>query len=286
MAVTRKKKSYSKRKSEDYIFKRKLKFAWSRAVKVLSVIIFIAIIALSVWMYKYNGYTKTSEFIYDKSTKLFIRMGLKIKSVEIEGNKKVPTEVISNKIIESLGDINEKSILLLNLHKLNDDLTSIGWIENIDIKKKLPDTIIIHINERMPKYIWQNNGEVWLADEKGDLLTQKIEKEYIYLPIIVGQNAPTDIPEFINIINSSTDLAKLVVGGNKIGGRRWNINLKNNIKVELPEDNAAIAWKKLAELDKKNNLLSKNIDYIDLRIENQLVTGLYNDVKPGPKSKK
>ncbi len=274
-----KKKSYSKRKAEDYILKRRLKFAFSKFARIVQVILGIILVAILVWVIKFDGYTKISNYTYNKATQFFISFGLKIESVEIGGNKTVPTDIILEKIFWSLGDVHSKSIILLDLEKLRNDLTSIGWIESVDIKKKLPDKLIITVIERTPKLLWQNSGKVWLADKYGNLLTQKVEKKYIYLPLVIGKEPLKDIPEFYNIINSSKRLAPMVAGATKIGGRRWDIMLDNKIKIKLPEENAAEAWDKLEEVEKKNLLFSKRINYIDMRIEDQLITGLEKEQK-------
>ncbi len=274
-----KKKSYSKRKAEDYIFKRKLKFALSRLLKVFYVIIALSFIAFVVWILRYEGDRKISEYTYTKTTNFFLSLGLKIDRVEIQGNKIVPTKLILDKILASLGDVSNKSLMLVNLDKLEDDITSIGWVDGAEIRRKLPDTLIIRVIERTPKVIWQNKGKVWLADDEGNLLTDKMERKYIYLPIIIGQEPAKDVPELFNIINSSEKLSKLIKGASKIGGRRWDISLSNGIKVMLPEAKPSGAWKKLEELQNKNLLFSKKINYIDLRIEGQLVTGLEQEKK-------
>ncbi len=279
MIRTVQKKSYSKRKTEDYRLQRKLKFVYSRILKVFYALLLVAFIAFMVWVLKFEGDKKIDEFVYQNSTKLFISMGLNIKSVEIQGNKIVPTNLILDKIFESLGEVSKKSLILLDLENLNKNLTSIGWVESVSIKKKMPGTLIITVNERSPKVIWQSAGQVWLANDNGDLLTQQIEKKYIYLPVILGHEPSKDIPELFKIVHSSKKLSPLVSGASKIGGRRWDITLSNGIKVMLPEENPVNSWKKLEELDGKNAILSKKINYVDMRIENQLTTGLNTEQK-------
>lgn len=274
MIRTVKKKSYSKRKAEDYIFKRKLKFAFSKFLKVFYFLLVIAIIALNVWIFRYNGDEKIINYVDKKTTEFFISLGLKIERVEIQGNKIVPTNLILNKILSSLGDVSKESLILINLDKLEDDVTSIGWIEGVQIRRKFPDTLIIKVIERTPKLIWQSNRKIWLADTEGNLLTDKMDKKYIHLPVIIGQDPVKDIPEFYTIINSSEKLSKLVNGASKVGGRRWDVALSNGIKVKLPEEKPINAWMKLEEIQSNQTLFSKKINYIDMRIEGELVTGL------------
>jgi len=280
-----KKKSYSKRKAEDYILKRRLKFAFSRFLKIFYIILAIAVISAGIWILKYDGYQKINDYSYKKLTGFFISLGLQIERVEIEGNKIVPKDIISKKIIESLGDVTQKSLILISLNRLESDITAIGWIDATEIRRKLPGTLIVRVTERKPSIIWQHQGNLWLGDTKGNLLTNKIERKYIYLPVVIGQNPENDVPELFSITSASKNLAELVTGASKIGNRRWDIMLNNGIRIMLPERRPAGSWKKLEELQQKNRLFSKSINYIDMRIEGQLITGLEqsNDITESKK---
>jgi cell division protein FtsQ len=274
MAKAHSKKKYTRKKSEDYKRQRKRKFVFAKFTKFFQFLFLGLFILFLVWVFKFGGNEKLSEATYNVATKFFISLDLRIDSLEIKGNKVVPTDIIIAKIIESLGDFREKSIMLIDLEKIREDIKTLGWIEDVQIKKKLPDKLIFNITERTPKIIWQNKGKLWLADESGDLLTSEIRKKYLYLPIVIGQNSQKDIPEFFDILKSEPNLEKLVSGAVKMGERRWNFNLNNNIVVMLPEKDAIKAWQQLAKIEKEKAIFSKKINYIDLRIEDQLVTGL------------
>ena len=276
MARRKTKRTYAKVKAEDYIFERKIKFFLSRIYRISQILFSILLVCLLAWIIFFSGYQKLSDFVHDKSTSMFISLGLKINSLEIEGNKIVPTEIILEKIFSTIGNVRNKSIILLSSSNLVDNLSSIGWIESVSVRKKLPDTMIIKITERSPKVIWQNEGKIWLGDNEGNLLTDDIEKKYIYLPLIIGENPVNDIPELFAILKQAEGLYTYVKAASKVGNRRWDVLLSNNIKIMLPENDAKKAWAKLAEIEKETNILNKKISYIDMRIEGQLTTGLDN----------
>ena len=48
--------------------------------------------------------------------------------------------------------------------------------------------------------------------------------------------------------------------------RRWDVYLRNNIRVQLPEADSGNAWSRLAEMDRERQLTRSNITNIDLRI--------------------
>ena len=51
----------------------------------------------------------------------------------------------------------------------------------------------------------------------------------------------------------------------RVGGRRWNVHLDNQVEVLLPERNALGAWRLLADKARDDGLLDRAITVIDLR---------------------
>ena len=56
-----------------------------------------------------------------------------------------------------------------------------------------------------------------------------------------------------------------------IGKRRWDIHLISGIKIKLPEKEPAAAWSRLAEIDRKDSIISRNILSIDLRVKDNFI---------------
>ena len=57
----------------------------------------------------------------------------------------------------------------------------------------------------------------------------------------------------------------------KIGERRWNLKLHNNVDVLLPEGHEAAAVRRLEELQREQRLLDRPIAAIDMRLPDRLV---------------
>ncbi len=69
----------------------------------------------------------------------------------------------------------------------------------------------------------------------------------------------------------------------RVGGRRWNVQLDDSIEVKLPEDDAAGAWTRLAEVERKQGILKRDLAAVDLRLPDRLVVTLPTDVIARPK---
>ena len=72
-------------------------------------------------------------------------------------------------------------------------------------------------------------------------------------------------------MNSEPELRERVTSAVLVAGRRWNVQIEGRIDVRLPEDDAAAAWAQLAEIERRQGLLSRDVVVIDLRLPDRLV---------------
>lgn len=103
-----------------------------------------------------------------------------IKNIEITGNQRLTTE----KII-SLSQIQlDENIFKLIKNKIEKNIKENAYVENVKIKRKLPDTISINVEERTPTFmIMLANAYVYINNQ-GYFL--EISKEKLDIPIITG----------------------------------------------------------------------------------------------------
>lgn len=270
----KKKKSFKPRKTEDFLFRRKVRFFFQRGLKLFQLLFLTALVGLIIWVVLFGGDKIVFPYISLEANKFFVNAGLGVTDVEIEGNKIVKTQVIVDKVLQYVGDAKTTSIVLIGLDDLEKEIKEIGWIDSADIRKKFPGSILIRIKERKPSAIWQNNGKIYLSDSNGNLITDKVGNEYLNLPVVVGSDSKKEVTDFFEIISSSAYLYSMVDKGKVVGNRRFDIIMENGVVIKLPEKDPKKAWQKLAEIEKEKHVLSKNIKYIDMRIEGQVVTGL------------
>ena len=84
------------------------------------------------------------------------------------------------------------NIFALDLEKIERSLEACPWIERATCSKKLPDTLQIHIVERVPIAFAPIDGVVWLIDKDGRVLEEDdgTSAELIALTGIQGPVAP------------------------------------------------------------------------------------------------
>ncbi len=268
----KKKKKVILKQPEDFIRKRKIRFAINRSLKIFQIFLLVNLGIFLIWCFLFGGDEIVIKNLKNIIAKQTIKLGFELEQLEISGNKTVNHNDIVNAVYNA-SDYSEIPILMLDLEEVQKNISEVGWVDKANLRIKLPNTLEIEIVERKPSFIWVQDGKFSLADIRGNLISYKVTIENQNLPIVKGKDSKKEISELYDIISVSPELKNLVTSAVKIGNRRWDVELKKSIKVKLPENDAINAWRKLAELNKKNNLLSKKISYIDMRIENQLVTG-------------
>jgi cell division protein FtsQ len=97
---------------------------------------------------------------------------------------------------------------------------------------------------------------------------------YANLPIVVGADAPTKADSLLLLLATEPEIKARVAAAVRVGGRRWNLHLDNGVDVKLPEEDAASAVARLAEINRTNQLVDRDVKVIDLRQPDRLVLQL------------
>ena len=82
---------------------------------------------------------------------------------------------------------------------------------------------------------------------------------------IVGKNSNKNANVILNLIKES-DISLNYLSFSFVDQRRWNINLKNGVKILLPETKVLDTLKLLNKVTSKYNILNGNFIEIDMRI--------------------
>ncbi|MTI10777.1 cell division protein FtsQ/DivIB [Curvivirga aplysinae] len=144
-------------------------------------------------------------------------------------------------------------------------IEALGWIEKASVERKLPNNIVIRLTERIPVAIWQSGDRYVLVDKSGAEISTGDVGRYTHLKVLTGEDAPQHTLDLLRIIDQTPELQKRVIGAAWVGDRRWTLHLDNKVSVRLPAENPHQAWRKLAVMIQDHDLLSRDIELIDLR---------------------
>ena len=205
-----------------------------------------------------------------------------ISKITINGNTNVSKEQILNKI----NFFNNKDIFI-DIAQLQNSIKQIPLVKHVTIKRILPNTIIININEHKPIAQLTTNNKCIIINKINCIDSKKINSS-IYIPKIYGSKNIKQIYNILELIKPYPQIYKNIYSLNKINNRRWNlIILYNNQKIliKLPEQKLKLTLKYLNQLINKKNILDLNYLLIDMRLKDRVVVSKKSYLNAFNKSK-
>ena len=240
---------------------RKSRLIMSRILFLTKLIIVMAFLSAFTWLY--NNINPIIDEFYNFTGDL----GFIVNNLTIEGQKYVTSERISKVIKIKPG----MPIFSISLSSLKTRLESIDWIKYSIVERRLPDSLHIKVVERTPIALGQKNRKLYIIDDEGAIINDKSNiKNYLNLPIIIGDGAEIYANSLINTLKTEPELFKHITSIIRVSERRWNIRLDDKLEIKMPEEDFDKAWHIVIKLYKKNELLDDNITSLDLRIPNKI----------------
>lgn len=194
-------------------------------------------------------------------------LGLTVRQVMAEGR----IETSQADVLAALGVRGGEPILSIDPAAARARIEALPWVRSAAVERRLPDTIRVRLLERRAMAWWQKDGKMMLIDRSGEVIKTQPQQRYADLIVLVGDDAPQHAAALIDMLAREPDLAARVRAAVRVGQRRWNLKVDNAIDVRLPEEGADAAWAKLGELERKNRILSRDIEAVDLRLPDRLI---------------
>lgn len=199
-------------------------------------------------------------------------VGFRLQALTVEGRDMTAREDILGALDAEVGT----PIAAIDVAKAKAKIEALPWVRTAMVERRLPGTIHIVLQERMPYALWQHGELYTLVDHEGHLIVD-VPASDIRLPLIVGADAPANAAALFETLKAEPELARRVQAAVRVGARRWNIYLdayEGGISVRLPEEKMDQAWTRLATLERDHQILQRDLEFIDLRYEDQLVVRL------------
>jgi len=195
------------------------------------------------------------------------RAGLRVEQIEITGLKRMDRMSVYAVAL----DQQSRAMPLVDLEAVRQKLLRYGWIKDAHVSRRLPDTLLVDIEEREPAAVWQDNGQLTLIDATGVLLEPVSADAIPDLPLVIGPGADRQEASYQQLLAAAPALKPRVKAATWIGNRRWDITFNSGEVLALPEDDAATALVKFAELDGARSLLGRGWLRFDMRDPAKLV---------------
>lgn len=222
----------------------------------------IALVGVSYWGWQSGEIVRLHRAAWQKTADA----GFSLRQVYLSGHEKVTREEVLRKVPFENG----QPIMQLSLDEIKTELEEIPRILRVEVSRSLPDSLHIRIIERQPVALWQHKGKVVPVDSEGTVLSEVVDASSRPLPIIVGVEANQRIQELLELLSTAPNLLTRLDAAIWVNHRRWDIQLKNGIRIKLPEEHPNLAWHKMSELHTEHTLLDQNIRTIDMRLPDRL----------------
>lgn len=193
--------------------------------------------------------------------------GFRVQQIEVTGLKRMDRMTVYAVAL----DQQSRAMPLVNLEDVRAKLLRYGWIKDAHVSRRLPDTLLVDIEERTPAAVWQDNGQLTLIDAGGVLLEPVRAEAMPDLPLIIGPGANLQEPAYQALLSAAPALKPRVKAATWIGNRRWDLTFDSGETLALPEDGAPAALLKFAELDGARPLLGRGWMRFDMRDPSKLV---------------
>lgn len=232
---------------------------------ILAVVV-VGIAVPGVWLSLLGGADTVARLTNDAFVATSRATGLAVHEIRLSGRRNADR----NALMTAIGVARDTPIFAVDLERLQERIENLGWVEHARISRRLPDVVAIHIDERTPFARWQHDGRLVVIDRAGVVITAHQPDLYRALPLVVGVDAASEAVVLIDMMASDPGLQARVAAAVRVGNRRWNLKLDNGVDVLLPEDATETAWRRLGALHRQDKILERDINVIDLRVEDRV----------------
>jgi cell division protein FtsQ len=194
-------------------------------------------------------------------------LGLVVTDIDVQGRETTDQATILAALAANRGT----PILAVSPSRAKLRLEALPWVRSAAIERRLPGTLFVRLVERRPLALWQHDRKQQLIDREGAVIPVTDLGRFAGLPLVVGDDAAAHAAPLLEILAREPELAARVTAAVRVDHRRWNLRIDNAIEVLLPEENPAAAWTRLAQLERANSLLKREVQTVDMRLPDRLV---------------
>ncbi len=197
-------------------------------------------------------------------------LGFGVRHIGISGH----SELSQEEVVQLAGLQPSASLPFLDPKALQARLVAVPMIAEASVTKLYPDRLLIHIRERVPYAIWQQEGQVQVISEDGTPIETLSDPRFLRLPHVVGPEANLRVKEFAALIEAVPELKDQIRAGILVSKRRWTLKLVNGVDILLPELAPEAALKTFAAIERADGLTKRAVLAIDLRLPDRITVRL------------
>jgi cell division protein FtsQ len=105
---------------------------------------------------------------------------LGLTEISVSGNQRLTY----GQVLEIAGLRLGQNSLGVNVTRVEAALSQNPWVEFVTVRRELPDKLFITLVERQPSFWVRQDGQLYFADAKGDIITQLTPGDSASLPLL------------------------------------------------------------------------------------------------------
>ena len=225
-----------------------------------SLLIFCATLGLFI---NVNVWENISAIKKDLKLAFVERPEFMIKVASIDGS----SDELANEIREILPLDFPVSYFDLDIKYLHKVVNEIPAVASAAIKISAGGVLQINVAEKSPSFIWRKDNIMSVIDETGSFIRIANSRvDYPKLPLVVGEAADLAVSEISSLMQANEYFKDHVRAFIRVGERRWDLILENNVRIMLPQREFLAAFDRLMLMNEAGQLLSGRLSNIDMRL--------------------
>ena len=225
-----------------------------------SLLIFCATLGLFI---NINVWENISAIKKDLQLAFVERPEFMIKVASIDGS----SDELANEIREILPLDFPVSYFDLDIKYLHKVVNEIPAVASAAIKISAGGVLEINVAEKSPSFIWRKDNIMSVIDETGSFIRIANSRvDYPKLPLVVGEAADLAVSEISSLMQANEYFKDHVRAFIRVGERRWDLILENNVRIMLPQREFLAAFDRLMLMNEAGSLLSGRLSNIDMRL--------------------
>lgn len=224
-------------------------------------IVIFAVVAVAVW--SIASLAGLTALAHQQFASAAAEAGFEVRRVEVHGADRINKLKVYERV---LGERN-RAMPLVDLGALRDSLSELSWVADARVSRRLPDTIVVNIVERVPHAVLRRNNRLVLIDATGAELEAVSRAEAKDRLVLTGDGVQAQVGNLDKLLDAAPALRPQIAEAAWVGNRRWDLTFKTGQSLALPKgaNLSATALIEFARLDGVNRLLGGKVLAFDMR---------------------
>ena len=155
----------------------------------------------------------------------------------------------------------------LDLDALRGTVTALTAVRSAELRVHPGGRLEVQVIQRVPVAVWRYADGLRLIDAEGVMTGMIAERaDRSDLPLIAGDGAKDAIDEALQLFAAAAPIAPRVRGLVRMGERRWDMVLDNDLRILLPTGHPVQALERVIALQQAQEMLDRDVAVVDMRL--------------------